>query len=154
MAFVSERKALKLFVKDKVDVISSWDASIYWTKGKMKMPSIVRLKYYVRWIPGRARFNRLALFKRVQNRCHYCGNYFKTADLTVDHIIPSSKGGRTNWKNCISACYKCNGKKGDRTPEEADMRLIAEPVIPKMRLVSEYWQVSKHHPDWEMYIKY
>lgn len=153
IAFISERKAFKLFVKEKVEVMSSWDKFAHWGRGKMKIPSIIRLKYYVRWIPSRARFNRLALFKRDNGTCQYCGKRFGISDLTVDHIVPSSRGGKTTWQNCITSCYSCNNKKSDKTPEEADMVLLSKPTPPKMRLISEYWQISKHHPDWDIYLK-
>lgn len=70
------------------------------------------------------------LFERDRNLCAYCGAVFKKADLTRDHIIPSSKGGKDTWENCVTACYHCNQWKADRTPEEADMKLLYVAYVP------------------------
>ena len=70
------------------------------------------------------------LFERDQNICAYCGAKFKKDDLTRDHVIPSSKGGKDTWENCVTACYHCNQWKADRTPAEADMALIYVPYTP------------------------
>jgi hypothetical protein len=70
------------------------------------------------------------LFERDRNLCAYCGAVFKKADLTRDHIVPSSKGGKDTWENCVTACYHCNQWKADRTPEEAEMKLLYVPYAP------------------------
>lgn len=70
------------------------------------------------------------LFERDHNICAYCGGKFKKSDLTRDHIIPSSRGGKDIWENCVTACYICNQWKADRTPEEADMKLLYVPYAP------------------------
>lgn len=153
ISFVSERKALKLFVKGKIEVLSEWeDKYIRWTNGKMQMPAIIRLKYYVRWIPRKTRFNRSGVFRRDRNVCQYCGKTFKLVDLTIDHIVPQSKGGKSNWHNCVSCCFPCNNKKSNRTPEEAHMPLLSKPTIPGANLGSEIYHMSSIHPDWMMYL--
>ncbi len=152
ISFISERKCLKLLVKQKVEVISSWDEFIYWGKGRMYYPAIVRLVYYARWIPRKIRFNRLGVFRRDNNTCQYCGNVFKIADLTIDHIKPKSQGGKLNWKNSATSCFPCNNKKGDRTPDQAQMQLLKEPVVPNASLANEIITMSEIHPDWNMYL--
>lgn len=71
-----------------------------------------------------------ALFARERNICLYCGQHFSKGDLTRDHVVPISKGGRDNWLNVVTACLHCNVKKGDRTPQQAGMPLLAVPYRP------------------------
>jgi len=70
------------------------------------------------------------LFKRDRHTCAYCGDKFGKADLTRDHIIPSSRGGKNSWMNLVTACFTCNCRKDDRTPEEAGMKLLYVPYVP------------------------
>ena len=154
ISFVSERKALKLLFKNKVDVISDWDEVIKWNLGrnKIKLPAIIKLKYYVRWIPSRTRFNRLAVFKRDNNICQYCGKKLSNSELTVDHIVPISRGGLNNWKNCVTSCSPCNNNKGSRTPEEAGMKIKNAPQTPGLSISYEYSSLRRRHEDWETYL--
>lgn len=93
----------------------------------MPWPSIVRLKAYVRVPYKRVMLSRKNILKRDHNTCQYCGI---RADLTVDHVLPKSRGGRDTWENLVAACVSCNNRKGDRTPEEASMQLAREPFRP------------------------
>ena len=70
------------------------------------------------------------LFARDQQMCMYCGVEFLAKDLSRDHVIPTSKGGRDHWKNCVSACRRCNNRKGNKLPEQAGMQLLAIPFVP------------------------
>lgn len=72
------------------------------------------------------------LFARDRRVCAYCGGYFDEDDLTREHIQPTSRGGRDSWMNCITACRGCNGRKGNRTPEEANMSLMYLPYVPSL----------------------
>jgi hypothetical protein len=81
---------------------------------------------------GRVPLNNRYLFRRDNNLCMYCGQKFRLPELTRDHIIPRSKGGRDIWTNCASACHRCNCFKADRTPEEAGLSLIAVPFTPNI----------------------
>jgi 5-methylcytosine-specific restriction endonuclease McrA len=78
----------------------------------------------------RAPLTRRALFRRDANLCLYCGKQFHELDLTIDHVTPSSRGGRHTWQNVASSCRRCNAHKGDRTPEQARMALITVPYEP------------------------
>jgi 5-methylcytosine-specific restriction endonuclease McrA len=79
----------------------------------------------------RPKFSRTNVYRRDRNRCQYCGKKFKVADLTLDHVMPKSKGGEMVWENIVLACFPCNSKKDNRTPKQAGMRLIREPFRPK-----------------------
>lgn len=72
------------------------------------------------------------LFQRDHNLCLYCGEQFNPAHLTRDHIMPASRGGETTWENCVTACRSCNQVKDARTPEEANMKLLAVPYTPNL----------------------
>jgi 5-methylcytosine-specific restriction endonuclease McrA len=90
-------------------------------------PSIVRLRGYVRVPYKRIMLTRKNILRRDRFRCQYCSS---RDDLTVDHILPKSRGGRDTWENLVAACNRCNNRKGNRTPDEADMRLQSKPFRP------------------------
>lgn len=91
------------------------------------LPSVIRLNHYVN-IPFKGVvLSRQNIFKRDLSSCVYCGNRH---DLTLDHVLPKSRGGKTNWENLVTACKKCNSKKGDLLPEEASMPLRHSPFKP------------------------
>jgi 5-methylcytosine-specific restriction endonuclease McrA len=152
ISFISYRKVFKLFTKDKVEVLSSWDREIRWGKGSMMMPAVVRLRYRVRWIPKKMRFNRAGVFRRDKHLCQYCGEVFSVSKLTVDHVMPKARGGKSDWINCVASCFDCNNKKGDRTPAEARMRLLTKPVIPRVNLINECIRLNPAHEDWKVYL--
>ena len=79
----------------------------------------------------KVKFNRKNLFARDGNRCQYCGKKFSTTEFSLDHLVPRSRGGRATWDNIVCACLRCNVRKGGRTPREAGMRLVRDPVEPK-----------------------
>ena len=92
------------------------------------MPSVIRLNRYVS-LPYRhgVMLSRQNVFKRDGHKCQYCGS---TKDLTLDHVTPRSRGGKTSWENLLTACKPCNNRKGDYTPEEAGMPAKQRPFKP------------------------
>lgn len=153
ISFISERKVFKLLSKEKVEVLSSWeDSDVKWGNGRIAHPAIVRLKHHVRWIPRRVRFNRTGIFRRDQFVCQYCSTALTASKLTLDHVLPRAQGGGSSWKNCVTACFECNNKKGDRTPEQAKMKLIKPPAIPALSIINEYYTMKKQHADWKSYL--
>lgn len=98
---------------------------------EIQVPRVVRLLYYDRLPKQTIRFNRRNIFARDTNRCQYCGKKFPTSELSLDHVVPRSRGGETSWENVVCSCVKCNVRKGGRTPHEANMHLIKVPVKPK-----------------------
>ena len=91
-------------------------------------PSVIRLSAYIRVPHKKIELSRKNILRRDGFRCQYCGNM--NASLTLDHIIPRSRGGRDTWENLVCACIKCNNRKGSRTPEEANMKLLSIPRRP------------------------
>lgn len=98
---------------------------------EFSMPSIIRLNGYVKLPYRGVLLNRQNIFRRDGNKCQYCGS---TMDLTIDHVVPRSKGGPSSWENLITACRTCNSRKGDSTPEEAGMKYYQKPYKPSFLL--------------------
>jgi 5-methylcytosine-specific restriction endonuclease McrA len=152
LSFIPLRKLIKLIVKNKVDIISSWDDdTLTWGEGKMKYPSIVRLRYFVNRKFMKVRFNRRGVFRRDHFQCQYCGVTCGADQLTLDHVVPASRGGKSTWTNALSSCLECNSKKADRTPEEAGMKPLSKPEMPTDPLVTEFMLTKPRHDDWDMY---
>jgi 5-methylcytosine-specific restriction endonuclease McrA len=98
---------------------------------EIQVPRVIRLLAYDSVPKQTVRFNRRNIFARDGNHCQYCGRRFVTSELSLDHVIPRSRGGDTTWENIVCSCVKCNVRKGGRTPQEAHMKLIRDPVKPK-----------------------
>ena len=100
---------------------------------KLRVPEVVSLVRYDRVPQHNVTFSRRNLFKRDRYTCQYCGIQPGSEELTIDHVLPRSRGGTSTWTNCVLACMKCNKRKADRTPDEARMRLARAPVRPHWR---------------------
>lgn len=120
---ISELKAE--FKED--DSVDDWIRSVNF---EVCVPRVLRLLYYDRLPKQRVRLNRRNIFARDANTCQYCGKRFATSELSLDHVLPSCRGGGTSWENLVCACVKCNVRKGGRTPKEAGMKLIKKPIRP------------------------
>ena len=151
ISFVSWKRAIKLVMREKVDVLSKWDYAITFSNGEFKLPSIIRLKYYTPYYIKRRRYYRAGVFKRDKNICQYCGNKETLDVLTIDHVMPKSQGGKTSWENCVTCCFDCNNRKANRTPKQAGMLLIKKPTIPRLTVWYEYQLMSDTHDDWPDY---
>jgi len=97
----------------------------------LQAPRVIRLTSCDRGPRQGLRFNRRNVFARDGNQCQYCGQRFPTSELSLDHVVPRSRGGITSWENIVCACVACNVRKGGRTPPEAHMVLVRHPVKPK-----------------------
>jgi 5-methylcytosine-specific restriction endonuclease McrA len=113
----SWQDAIKAVFLDRVNIVSEYDTEVRSPCFKMKLPSVVSLREYIQ--PARyPAFTRFNVFLRDRFQCQYCG---AGHDLTFDHVVPRSRGGRTTWENVVAACAPCNLKKGNRLPREIDM---------------------------------
>jgi len=97
---------------------------------EIQIPRIIRLLRYDRVPRQTLRFNRRSLFARDGHRCQYCGSTPPSQQLSLDHVVPRSRGGATSWENVVCCCVKCNTRKGGRTPTEARMNLLRDPRRP------------------------
>ena len=125
------KRAIKYIVNQKVEVIKTTTKMITNAEKtfKIKTPLVVRLIKFVRSIyKAKVPYSKRNILARDENTCQYCNT--KGSKLTIDHIIPASRGGKSTWENCVAACKKCNNVKDNKTPREARMRLIKQPHQP------------------------
>jgi 5-methylcytosine-specific restriction endonuclease McrA len=123
----SWQTAIKAAFLERVDIIAEYDREVASPSFRMKLPSVIALRQYVRPASHPA-FTRFNLFLRDRFTCQYCTA--TGVELTFDHVIPRAYGGRTTWENVTTACAPCNLKKGGRTPAEAHMQLLTRPRQP------------------------
>lgn len=98
---------------------------------KIRVPRVVVLSAYEYLPKGRVRFSRLNIYARDGDTCQYCSRQLPRSELNLDHVLPRSQGGKTSWENVVCSCVPCNLRKGGRTPEQAGMRLLRNPVRPR-----------------------
>lgn len=127
---ISWQRAIALLTLGKVEVIEEYDHDIKSVSLVIKIPAVVRLLKAFRRHKQKVKFSRVNIFARDKYSCQYCGMKGKMSELTYDHVVPRSQGGKTEWTNITTCCYDCNMKKRDRTPAQAGMRLHTTPVQP------------------------
>ena len=121
------RRGFILVSKGKAEIVKEDVKKIVTTVGEFVRPLIIRLVNYVRFRRGSIKVGRQRIFKRDKYECGYCGS---KKNLTIDHIVPRSKGGDNSWNNLITCCNRCNNEKDNKTPEEAGMKLRFQPYEP------------------------
>lgn len=121
--------AVKAIFRGSVNVVSEYERTVRSPELEMNLPSVLALKEYIPAMRKPA-FTRFNLFLRDQWECQYCGDDFKTHDLTFDHVVPRSKGGKTCWENIVAACRCCNARKGNRMPKDIGMYPRTKPHEP------------------------
>jgi 5-methylcytosine-specific restriction endonuclease McrA len=143
-------KAFLLVYLNKAEMVAeSEHYKIRTISAAFSSPSIIRLHKYVNVPYKSVLLNRNNIYKRDDHSCVYCGS---SKDLTLDHVMPKSKGGRTIWENLVTACRKCNASKGHLTPEEAGMPLNRKPFRPSFVVfVSKY--ATQTEDKWLPYLK-
>ena len=123
------QETIKAVFLDRVNIVAEYDISVKSTSFSMKLPSVISLKKFIP-VKKNIPFTRFNLFLRDGFRCQYCNTKHKASELTFDHVISRSRGGLSNWENVVSACFKCNNKKGSLSCSEAKMKLVKEPKKP------------------------
>jgi 5-methylcytosine-specific restriction endonuclease McrA len=124
------RRAAVLILKNRAEILEHGDWSLHAESLTLPRPVVIRLITYVR-IPRdahRRKITRRAVFARDRWTCQYCGH--ERGSLTVDHVIPRSKGGASSWDNIVTCCAPCNRRKGDRLPKQARMKPVRPPRAP------------------------
>jgi 5-methylcytosine-specific restriction endonuclease McrA len=130
--------------KGKAEIIKSAENPIVAGYQTYVRPLIIRLLSYIRFNQRNLKVNRTRIYKRDNHECAYCGS---KKQLTLDHIIPKSRGGGNDWNNLVTCCFKCNLKKANKTPEEAKMVLKVKPYTPT--LISENGLLKKIWDDYQ-----
>ena len=135
---VSWQKAMKLLCKGKATVIKYTDAVVNTAENVvMKIPAVMKLIKIIRTIyRTKVPFSKKNVMIRDDFTCQYCG---ATKGLTIDHVMPVSKRGKTAFENCVAACKTCNGRKGDKRPSEVNMYLRKQPIAPT---ISEFTRLK------------
>ena len=125
----SWQDAVKAVFLDRVNIVSEYDTTVRSPSFEMRLPSVIALKEYVHQ-SRRPAFTRFNVFLRDRFSCQYCAERFPTQELTFDHVIPRSRGGRTSWENVVTACGACNLVKGNHMPRSIGMIPITAPKQP------------------------
>jgi 5-methylcytosine-specific restriction endonuclease McrA len=145
---VSWQRAITMYFDDKVEVLAEYEEDVRSVGFSLKMPAVVRLVRAMRHPRRGVRFSRANVLARDAFACQYCGRRASPRELTFDHVVPRARGGRTTWDNIVTACTRCNRRKGDRTPDEAGMTLRTRPVCPhELALVFVHFELGRTVPD-------
>lgn len=150
VAVCSVYRAFLLVFLEKAELVSVvQDKQLRTVNRVFPMPSIIQLVRYVS-IPYKGMvLTRQNIFKRDGYRCQYCG---ATDNLTLDHVIPKSRGGSSTWDNLVTACKTCNSKKGDYTPDELSMALLQKPFKPSFSMFLQHFS-DELYQDWVPFLQ-
>jgi 5-methylcytosine-specific restriction endonuclease McrA len=153
LRIINWKKAITLLFLGKVEVIEEYNRDVHAVSFSIKLPSVVRLLRLVKRPKSPVKFSRQNIYARDRYRCQYCGKRFPSEELTYDHVLPKSRGGKTKWANIVTCCVDCNRRKGGRTPSEASMKLVRKPSrptwVPAIRITIGYREI----PDtWRDYL--
>jgi 5-methylcytosine-specific restriction endonuclease McrA len=132
----SWQETVKAVCLDRVNIISHYDRVVRSPSFEIRLPSVISLKEYIP-TARRPAFTRFNVFLRDSFICQYCAEKFPSQDLTFDHVVPRSRGGRTIWENVVTACSSCNLLKGNRLPVESGMYPRYMPRQPTTTLLQE-----------------
>lgn len=123
------KRAIIMVILDRAEIIETLDGKMVRSiTTSIAVPSVVRLGAFIKVPHKRIMLSRKNIIKRDGGTCRYCG--YKKSDMTVDHIVPKHLGGKDTWENLVAACAECNNKKGQRTPDQAGMKLLRKPRRP------------------------
>ena len=132
---VDSLEALVLCLVGKAYAVETYAKEIRSVSKSFSLPAVIVLTRYVRFKFKAIPCSRKNVIWRDKSQCQYCAKIFDKDSLTIDHVLPRSKGGGNTWTNLVAACKKCNQKKGDRTPEQANMDLLRVPAAPKTNVL-------------------
>lgn len=149
------RRAMVLLLKGVAQAEELNHAEVHSATKVLKVPSVIRLLAY-RHIPQQTRaLSRKNILLRDHNTCQFCGHMFSASELTLDHVVPRSRGGRSSWENLVASCYQCNNRKGDRTPEEAGLELVRRPRPFTLHTSRQLMRLIGHKDEkWRKYLFY
>jgi 5-methylcytosine-specific restriction endonuclease McrA len=151
LQLISARRAVVLLLQEKAEMIEAAQQRLRALGRSFVVPLVIRLTRYIR-IPRRLRLpcSRRGVLARDRDTCQYCGIQPGRGQLTVDHVIPRSRGGGTTWDNVVTACRECNHRKGGRTPDEANMLLLSVPRQPQYVAFALLGELERHDV-WKKY---
>ena len=149
------RRAIVLVLKGVAMAEEENGLHLHAARMAMRVPSVIRLLEYRR-IPHQTRaLSRKNILLRDRNCCQYCGTVLSANELTLDHVIPRSRGGNSSWENLVACCHGCNRKKGNRLPIEAGMKLMREPRAFNLHTSRHIMRMLGHSDaKWRKYLFY
>jgi len=148
------RRAIGLVVLGKAEILEAGDHEIGSPTRRLPSPSVIKLGYFIRRPHVPVRLSRRALFARDAFKCQYCGA--EDRQLTIDHVVPRVRGGKSTWDNLVTACKRCNNLKGGRTLEQCGLKLRKTPAQPHFILANSYPYLINQDIDtrWLKYLEY
>jgi 5-methylcytosine-specific restriction endonuclease McrA len=149
------RRALVLVLKGVAMTEEENGHFLHAARFAMRVPSVIRLLEYRR-IPHQSRaLSRKNILLRDRNSCQYCGEVLPSSELTLDHVVPRSRGGSSTWENLVACCHPCNRRKGNQLPGEAGMRLMREPRAFNLHTSRHIMRLMGRSDDkWRKYLFY
>jgi len=152
------KDSLRAVFSEKAVVVSTYNLEIRSVSMKVRVPSVIALRRYHALPNNTPAMSRRNVYIRDNFKCQYCMNQFSAKDLTLDHVVPRSKGGRLTWTNTVAACSPCNYRKGQTSLEDLprlNMRLKNMPQAPsyfELQHKAKNYKRATVHPDWDLYI--
>ena len=148
------QEALKAAFLDRVDIVSEYDRVVHSPSIEVRLPSVVALRQYVP-LSRRPAFTRFNVFLRDRFACQYCGENRSVENLTFDHVVPRSRGGRTVWTNVVTACTSCNLLKANMLPRECGLyprHAPQRPTTHQLHEVGRAFPPRYLHESWRDYL--
>ncbi|MEM6926153.1 MAG: HNH endonuclease [Myxococcota bacterium] len=150
---INWRRAVCLDLGERVEVLEYYDRTVRTAHDEFPIPAVIRVPGWMHRLPQVVPPTRRNVLLRDGFACGYCGRTGTAAQLTIDHVHPRSRGGRTEWSNVVTACAPCNRRKGDRTPTEAGMPLAVPPREPSaLQLGRRGMVMGDAPPEWLAYL--
>lgn len=150
LSVATVKRALGMILRGKAQIVENGRGLIHTPNRAFPCPSVVRLEYMVHRPRPRVKLNRKEIFRRDGYRCQYCG--VEAHDLTLDHVVPRKASGSHTWTNLVSACRRCNRRKGGKTLAEARMTLRRAPVEPRTTGTYLYGAHLALHKEWDQFL--
>jgi 5-methylcytosine-specific restriction endonuclease McrA len=148
IALTTVKKAIILTWRDKVETVEIADFVLHSPRFEVQVPLVVRLKSPIKYNPFKSvELNRKNIFKRDGGVCFYCGS---PDNLTIDHVVPRSRGGKSTWDNLVTACHPCNNKKDNKTPDQVGFKTPSKLKAPTQLMFMS--QDSRMHEKWKPYL--
>ena len=154
LSLCSWQDAIKAVFLDRVNVVSEYNQIVRSPSVRFKLPSVVSLKDYIP-LPEKAAFTRFNVFLRDKFLCQYCHKNFKVEELTFDHVVPRSRGGKTTWGNVVTSCRICNTQKGSKTLKRIGLKLQKEPHTPnnfELKEIGRMFPPNFLHQSWNDFL--
>jgi 5-methylcytosine-specific restriction endonuclease McrA len=150
LSVCSVKRAVVMVLLERAEIIETLDGyKLRSSSRSIPVPSVVKLATFIRLPVKNVLLSRKNIIKRDGGSCQYCGQ--KASQMTVDHVIPKNKGGQDTWENLVAACGECNNRKGQRTPEQADMILQRKPRRPNhITFIQQFIGFNDYH--WKRYL--